>query len=62
MSSHAKNVILLLLEGVDKENLQQREVQVEKQAENVASHQHPDNIRVDVGWWDLCEVKEFLEE
>ena len=61
MSSHAENVIHPLLEGVDKENLQQREVQVEKQVEKAASHQHPDNIGVDISWWDLCEVKEFLE-
>ena len=56
VSSHVENVILPLLEGVDKENLQQRENQVEKQVENTASHQHPDNIGVDVGWRDLYEV------
>ena len=62
MSSHAEYVILPLLEGIDKKNLQQREVQVVKQAKDAASHQHPDNIGVDVGWRDLCEVKELLEK
>ena len=62
MSGHAKDVIFSLLQGVEEQNLQQREVKVELHVYNAASHQHPDDVGMDEGWWNLGKVKEFLEQ
>ena len=62
VSGHAKDVIFSLLQGVDKQNLQQREVEIEQHVYNAASHQHPDYVGMNEGWWNLGKVKEFLEQ
>ena len=62
MSGHTKDVIFSFLQGVDEQNLQQREVEVEQHVYNAASHQHPDYVGVDEGGWNLGEMEEFLEQ
>ena len=62
MGSHIEDIIFSFLQGINKKDLQQREVKVEQHVENAASHQHPDCIRVDEGWRDLGKMKEFLEK
>ena len=62
MGGYAKDVIFSLLQGVEEQNLQQREVKVEQHVYNAASHQHPDDVGMDEGWWNLREMEEFLEQ
>ena len=62
MSRHAKDVIFSLLQGVDKKNLQQREVEIVQHVYNAVSHQHSDYVKVDEGGRNLGEMEEFLEQ
>ena len=61
MSEHAEDVIFSFLQAVDKQNLQQREVEVVQYVYDAASHQYPDDIRMNEDGWNLGEMKEFLE-
>lgn len=62
MGKHIKDIIFSLLNGVDEENLQQGEVQIEEHIQDVASHQHLDDVRVDKDQRDLGVVQELLKE
>ena len=62
MSGHAKDVIFSFLQGVDKKNLQQREVKIEQHVYDATAHQHPDDVGMNEGWWNLGEMEEFLEQ
>ena len=35
---------------------------MEEHIQDAATHQHPDDVRVDVGWRNLGVVQELLEE
>ena len=61
MGKHIEDVIFSLLDGVNEEDLQQGEVQVEQHIQNVVPHQHPHDIRMDVGWRNLSAMEELFE-
>ena len=62
MGKHAEDILFTLLNNVDEDNLYQEEVQMEEHVQDVASHQHPNNVRMNVGWRDLGVMQELLEE
>ena len=62
MGRHTEDIIFSLLQGINKKDLQQQQVKVEQHVKNAASHQHPDCIRVDEGWWDLGKMEELIEQ
>ena len=58
----AEDVILPLLDGVDEEDLQQRQIQIKQHAQDAAPHQHPDHVRMDVSRGNLGEMNELFEQ
>ena len=62
MSGHAEDVIFHFLQRIYKEHLQQREVEVVQHVYDAASHQHPDDVGMNEGGWNLGEMEEFLEQ
>ena len=62
MRGHAEDVSFRLLQRIDEKHLQQREVEVVQQVYDAASHQHPDDVGMNEGGWNLGEMEEFLEQ
>ena len=62
MSRQAEPFLLARLNGINEQDFQQRELQLEEHVQNTTPHQHPDNVRMKKNWRDLCEMKELLEE
>lgn len=54
--------ILAHLDCIDKEDLQQREVQVVEHIQDITLHRHLDNIWVKEGWRDLGGMEKLLEQ
>ena len=61
MCGHAEDVSFRLLQRIHKKHLQKREVEVVQYVYDAASHQYPDDIRMNEDGWNLGEMKEFLE-
>lgn len=62
MSGQTEPLFSAHLEYIDKENLQQREVQVIEHVQDIAPNQHPNNIWVKEGRGDLGEIEELFEK
>ena len=62
MGKHATDVIFSFFDGVNKEDLQQEEVQVEQHIPDTAPHQHSHDIGMDIGWRNLSVMEEFFEK
>lgn len=62
MSKQAKPFLPTHLHCVNKQNFQQRMVQLVKHIQDAASHQYPDNIWMKEDWRDLGEVQKLHEE
>ena len=62
MSGHAEDVSFCLLQRVDKKHLQHRKVEVVQHIYDAASHQHPDDVGMNEGRWNLGEMEKFLEQ
>ena len=57
-----KMSFLPLFEGIDEENLQQGEVQVEEHIQDATPHQHPNDVGMDISWRNLGIMKELFEK
>ena len=62
MGKHDEDVIFSLFDGINKEDLQQGEVQVEQDIQDAAPYQHPHDIGMDIGWRNLSVMEEFFEK
>lgn len=62
MSEQIEPLFSAHLECINKENLQQREVQVIEHVQDTAPDQHPNNIWVKEGRGDLGEIEELFEK
>lgn len=62
MSKQTKPFFLAHFQCIDKENLQQIEVQVIKHVQDTVPYQHPNNIWVKEGRKDLGEIEELFEK
>ena len=62
MSGHAEDVIFYLLQRIDKKHLQQRKVEVVQHVYDAASHEHPDDVGMNEGGWNLGKMEEFLKQ
>ena len=62
MRGQAEDVSFRLLQRIDEKHLQQREVEVVQHVYDAASHQHPDDVGMNEGGWNLGEMEEFLEQ
>ena len=62
MSGQAEPFVPAQLDYADKNDLQQREVQMVEHVQDTAPHQHLNNIRVKKGQRDLSEMEELFEK
>ena len=62
MSGQVEPFIPTHLDCADKNDLQQREVQMVEHVQDAAPHQHLNDIQVKKGWRDLSEMEELFEK
>lgn len=62
MGKQVKPLILAHFDGINEQDFQQKEIQLEEHVQQTTPHQHLDNIRMKKSWRDLCERNELLEK
>lgn len=46
MGEHVEDILFAIFDGIDEKELQQEKVQMEKHIQDVAPHQHPNDVGI----------------
>ena len=61
MGKNTEDIIFAFFKGIDEENLQHGEVQVEEHIKDPTPYQHPNDVGMDIGWRNLGVMNELFE-
>ena len=62
MGKQAEPFLLAHLDGINKQDFHQREIQLEEHVQHTTPYQNPNNVRMKKTQRDLCEMKKLLEK